>query len=96
MVKFSAKVTVFGMALEIVTMVSLFSRCCCRLFRARRVESEIPSRIMRKRLRRRLIDDVVGDEDYMPTSEVPIPIIVSVVTIFLFLFIGGIVSLSLG
>ena len=33
----------------------LYSRICCRCFRIQRVKSEIPSRVMRKKLRRRLV-----------------------------------------
>ena len=55
------------------------SRCCCRWFRSERLKSEIPSRTMRKKLRRRLIDEEVGDELYMPTDSIGIPIIVNIV-----------------
>ena len=51
------------------------SRVCCRWFRNRRVEMEIPSRVMQKKLRRRLVDEDVGDEYFMPTNTIPIPII---------------------
>ena len=46
-------------------LIFVYSRVCCRWFRSRRIKSEIPSRPMRKLLRRRLIDEDVGDESYM-------------------------------
>ena len=54
----------------------LLSRVLCRSFRARRKKSEIPSLVTQKMLRKRLVDDVIGEEDYMPTKDVGIPIIV--------------------
>lgn len=52
------------------------SRVLCRSFRARRKKSEIPSLVTRKILKKRLVDDDVGEEDYMPTKDVGIPIVV--------------------
>ena len=52
------------------------SRWVCRPFRARRKKSEIPSLVTRKIMRKRLVDDDIGEEDYMPTKNVGIPIIV--------------------
>ena len=52
----------------------VYSRICCRCFRIQRVKSEIPSRVMRKKLRRRLVDEEIGEEAFMPTSSIPIPI----------------------
>ena len=52
----------------------IYSRICCRCFRIQRVKSEIPSRVMRKKLRRRLVDEEIGEEAFMPTSSIPIPI----------------------
>ena len=48
----------------------------CRWFRARRKESEVPKTVTRTLLRARLIDENVGDESYMPTNTIGIPIIV--------------------
>ena len=48
----------------------------CRWFRAKRKQSEIPSLLIRKLLRARLIDESVGEETYMPTDGIGIPIIV--------------------
>ena len=52
------------------------SRVLCRSFRARRKKSEIPSLVTRKIMKKRLVDDVVGEEEYMPTKDVGIPIVV--------------------
>jgi len=46
---------------------------------------------MRKKLRRRLIDEDVGDEEYMPTNSIGVPVIVNLVLIFGYLFWGGMV-----
>lgn len=70
-------------------LIYTYSRCCCRWFRSQRINSEIPSRTLRKKLRRRLIDEVVGDEMYMPTNTIAIPIIVNVVIIFFYIFLGA-------
>ena len=72
-------------------LVYMYSRCCCRWFRSRRLNSEIPSRSLRKKMRRRLIDEEVGDEEYMPTNSIAIPIIVNMVLIFGYVFLGAIV-----
>ena len=48
------------------------------------MKSEIPSRVMRKKLRRRLVDEEIGEEVFMPTSSIPIPIVVSVVILFMY------------
>ena len=53
------------------------------------MKSEIPSRVMRKKLRRRLVDEEIGEEVFMPTSSIPIPIVVSVV--ILFMYVGKLV-----
>ena len=55
-------------------LLSFHSRLCCRCFRSQRVKSEIPSRKMQRKLRRRLADEEIGDEVFMPTSTIPIPI----------------------
>ena len=54
----------------------LLSRWLCRPFRARRKKSEYPSLLTQKILKKRLVDDEIGEEDYMPTKDVGIPIIV--------------------
>jgi hypothetical protein len=72
-------------------IIYLYSRCCCRWFRSERLNSEIPSRTLRKKLRRRLIDEEVGDESYMPTNYVSVPIILNVVILFGYLFLGALV-----
>ena len=45
---------------------------------------------MRKILRRRLIDEEVGDETYMPTNTIPIPIIVNVILISAYIGLGAV------
>ena len=52
------------------------SRILCRWFRARRKESEIPNMVTRKLLKSRLIDDVVGEETYMTTDDIGIPVVI--------------------
>ena len=43
-------------------------------------------------MRRRLIDEEVGDEEYMPTNSIAIPIIVNIILIFGYVFLGAVVS----
>ena len=81
------KAKMFGIKTETFKLVS--SRVCCRWFRNRRVVTEIPSRSLRKRLRRRLVDEDVGDELFMPTNTIPIPIIVNIVIMFSYIAIGA-------
>ena len=71
--------------------LNFFSRCCCRWFRSARLSSEIPSRTLRKKMKRRLIDEEVGDEPYMATDSLTIPIIVNVVLIIGYVFVGAMV-----
>ena len=54
----------------------LISRVLCRWFRARRKNTEIPSLLRQKLLRERLVDEIVGEESFMPTENIGIPIIV--------------------
>ena len=67
------------------------SRVCCRSFRSQRIKSEIPSRSMRKILHRRLVDEDVGDELFMPTNTIPIPIIVNIIIIATYVGMGAVV-----
>ena len=69
-------------------------RCCCRWFRSKRLESEIPSRTLRKKYKRRLIDEEIGVEAYMPTDRVSVPMIISVVVIFGYVALGSFVRRS--
>lgn len=68
----------------------VYSRLCCRCFRSQRLKSEIPSRKMQRKLRRRLVDEQVGEEVFMPTSSIPIPIIVSVMVLLMYIFLGSV------
>ena len=74
--------------------MDLFPRCCCRWFRSKRLESEIPSRTLRKKYKRRLIDEEIGVEAYMPTDRVSVPMIISVVVIFGYVALGSFVRPS--
>ena len=78
-----------------VIRIYLSSRCCCRWFRSKRLESEIPSRTLRKKYKRRLIDEEVGIETYMPTDRISVPMIISVVVIFGYVAIGSFVRAHL-
>ena len=46
---------------------------------------------MRKNLRKRLVDDNVGDETYMPTNTIAIPIIVNIMIIVGYVGVGAVV-----
>ena len=46
---------------------------------------------MRKILRKRLVDDNIGDENYMPTNTIPIPIIVNIIIIATYVGMGAVV-----
>ena len=54
------------------------------------MKSEIPSRSMRKNLRKRLVDDDVGDETFMPTNSIAIPIIVNILIIAGYVGVGAV------
>jgi len=72
-------------------LIYSYSRICCRWFRSARVKSEIPSRSMRKIMRRRLVDDEIGDESFMPTNSIAIPIIVNILIIAGYVGVGAVV-----
>ena len=46
---------------------------------------------MRKILHRRLVDEDVGDELFMPTNTIPIPIIVNIIIIATYVGMGAVV-----
>ncbi len=73
------------------SLTFIYSRLCCRCFRSQRVKSEIPSIKMQRKLRRRLADEEVGDEVYMPTNTIPIPIIISLMVLLLYITVGAFV-----
>ena len=64
------------MSTSIIPDYLLISRVLCRWFRARRKNTEIPSLLHQKMLRARLVDEVVGEESFMPTENIGIPIII--------------------
>ena len=72
-------------------IIYLYSRCCCRPFRSKRLDSEVPSRTLRKKFKKRLIDEEIGDEPYMPTDRISVPMIVSICVIFGYVFLGAMV-----
>jgi hypothetical protein len=61
---------------SIIHYYLLISRVLCRWFRSRRKNTEIPSLLQQKLLRARLVDETVGEESFMPTEKIGIPIIV--------------------
>lgn len=65
----------------------LYSRMCCRWCRVRRRDAELPPGVDRKS--KSIMHDEVGKEAYMPTDLVMVPIMVNLVIIFLFLFVGA-------
>jgi len=65
-----------------------YSRICCRWCRIRRRVSErLPGQSIRKC--KKVIDDDIGHEDYMPTDEISIPLIICILLILLFLAFGS-------
>merc|ERR1719350_877623 len=65
-----------------------YSRVCCRWCRVKRLVSErLPGASLRKA--RKLRDEVYGDETYMPTKDISIPIILSILCIIAYLSIGS-------
>lgn len=70
------------------------SRCCCRPCRAARKESETPARFMRRRLHNRLIDEVVGQETWMPTSNLAVPPVLSIGLLFSYVIMGAFIFSS--
>jgi len=65
-----------------------YSRICCRWCRIKRLVSErIPGQSLRKA--KKLRDEVLNEESYMPGSEISIPIILCVLAIVLYLIMGS-------
>ncbi|XP_037074693.1 potassium channel subfamily K member 18-like [Pollicipes pollicipes] len=64
-----------------------YSRLCCRWCRSTRYQSE---RVAGKKTKR-LSDDTVGKEPYMPTDEVQVPIVITLVLIFAYLAVGALI-----
>jgi len=65
----------------------LYSRILCRWCRARRRDSELPPNVNRKT--RGISFDEIGKERYMPTDLVMVPITVTLILLFSFIFIGS-------
>jgi len=70
----------------------LYSRILCRWCRARRRDSELPPSVDRRS--RGIGFDEVGKERYMPTDLVMVPIMVNLLVIFGFIFMGAILFAS--
>lgn len=67
----------------------LYSRCCCRSCRSRRNDEELPPKASKKQ-RKLLIDDVIGKEKYMPTSELKVPITLNLVLLAVYIMMGAV------
>jgi len=67
-----------------------YSRICCRWCRVRRLVSErLPGQSLRDA--RKLRDEPLNEETYMPTNEIAIPIVLSVLTIVGYLAMGAVI-----
>jgi potassium channel subfamily K protein len=66
----------------------LYSRICCRWCRVRRRDAELPPSVERDK-EIRIQGDELGKETYMPTDKVNVPIMVNLMLIFGFLFLGA-------
>jgi len=66
----------------------IYSRVLCRWCRARRRDSELPPEMDRRTLG--IGRDDIGKERYMPTDLVMVPIMVNLILIFLFIFLGAV------
>ncbi|KAL7648685.1 UNVERIFIED_CONTAM: hypothetical protein RMT77_000592 [Armadillidium vulgare] len=66
----------------------VYSRICCRCCRSRRYLSELPENTS-TRFKKHVIDDVVGEEEYMPTSKVFVPITINIVILHIYFLLGG-------
>ncbi|XP_043201980.1 two pore potassium channel protein sup-9-like [Amphibalanus amphitrite] len=65
----------------------IYSRCICRWCRTRRYQNEAGMGQRRKRL----WEDDVGKEDYMPTDQVQVPIVITMIMIALCLILGAVI-----
>lgn len=66
----------------------VYSRLMCRWCRARRRDSELPPSIDRRT--KGISFDEIGKERYMPTDLVMVPIMVNLMLIFSFIFVGSV------
>jgi len=67
-----------------------YSRICCRWCRVRRLVSErLPGQSLRSA--RKLRDEPLNAETYMPTNEIAIPIVLSILTIVGYLAMGAVI-----
>ncbi|XP_037094143.1 TWiK family of potassium channels protein 7-like [Pollicipes pollicipes] len=69
------------------TFTYIYSRICCRWCRSRRYRSEAGPGKRAKRLS----DDVVGSENFMPTDKVQVPIVINLILIGLCLVFGAVI-----
>lgn len=68
----------------------VYSRWCCRWFRLKRKRSECPRGKTLKQAGLRLEDEEVGEEYFMPTDEVAIPMVISITAIVGYIFMGAV------
>jgi len=66
----------------------VYSRLMCRWCRARRRDAELPPNVDRRT--KGISFDEIGKERYMPTDLVMVPIMVNLMLIFAFIFIGSV------
>lgn len=67
----------------------MYSRLCCRWCRVRRRDAELAPTADKKA--KNIMNDEVGKETYMPTDMVIVPIMVNLIIIFVFLFVGAVI-----
>ncbi|CAG0892771.1 unnamed protein product [Darwinula stevensoni] len=75
---------------HLVDRLEAFGRLCCRWCRARRKKSELPPGVTEPPKGERLIDDDIGKEEYMPTNDVVVPIMLNLLIIALYIMLGAI------
>nr|XP_053643041.1 TWiK family of potassium channels protein 7-like [Cherax quadricarinatus] len=71
--------------------VYVYSRFCCRWCRTRRYDEELPPNVS-KRQRKLILDDDVGNEEYMPTNRLNVPITVNLVLMTAYIMLGGVLN----
>lgn len=66
----------------------IYSRLCCRWCRVRRRDDELAPDADRRQ--NSIRTDMVGDEHYMPTSEVRVPCMVTLIFMLAYIFVGSV------
>ncbi|KAG1709817.1 TWiK family of potassium channels protein 7 [Nymphon striatum] len=67
-----------------------YSRMCCRWCRSKRKQSEFSQFGKNKKKVKSLSEEMVGDEDYMPTNKVIVPIIMNLILITIYIVLGAV------